>query len=108
MNTTMKKTTSPELLPLQNHFAETLRETLEEGELAQIRVAEACGIPPSHLTQMKQGKRRCTPEYDLRLSKFYGITPGFFLRLQMSYEIERAARENGQQLSAIRPLHPVS
>jgi addiction module HigA family antidote len=102
----MKTTRTPaaERLPLQNYFAETLRETLEEGELPQIRIATATGIPASHLTQMKKGRRRCTPEYDLRLSKFYGITPGFFLRLQMAYEMERAECEKGPQIALIRPM----
>jgi len=101
----MKKTKKTELLPLQNYFAETLRETLEEGEITQAKVAEATGIPASHLTQMKKGKRRCTPEYDLRLSKFYGIAPGYFLRLQMAYEMERVEREKGEQIASIQPLH---
>ncbi len=64
----MKK--KPALIPLLNFFAETLRETLEESSLSQAEIARRCGIPAPHLTQMKQGKRRCTPEYDLRLSCF--------------------------------------
>jgi plasmid maintenance system antidote protein VapI len=39
---------------------------------------------------MKQGKRRCTPEYDLRLSAFFGITPGMWMNLQLDYEFMRA------------------
>jgi addiction module HigA family antidote len=102
----MKKTKSPDLLPLQNYFAETLREILEEGSTPQIRVSEATGIPATHLTQMKKGRRRCTPEYDLRLSKFYSVSPGYFLRLQMAYEIERVEREKADQLALIQPLVP--
>ena len=44
---------------------------------------------------MKQGKRRCTPEYDLRLSCFFGITPGMWMNLQRDYEFMRADREKG-------------
>lgn len=55
----MKK--KPKLIPLLNFFAETLRETLEESALSQAEIARRCGIPAPHLTQMKQGKRRCTP-----------------------------------------------
>jgi addiction module HigA family antidote len=101
----MKKTKKIELLPLQNYFAETLRDILENGEIPQIRVSEATGIPATHLSHMKNGKRRCTPEYDLRLSKFYGISPGFFLGLQMDYEMERAKREKAEQIERIQPLH---
>ncbi len=100
----MKTKKIPERLPLQNYFAETLREILEENLAPQVRVATATGIPPSHLTQMKKGHRRCTPEYDLRLSKFYGIAPGYFLRLQMAYEIERVEIEKGNQIARIQPM----
>jgi addiction module HigA family antidote len=82
-------------IPLLNFFAETLRETLVESSLSQAEIARRCGIPAPHLTQMKQGKRRCTPEYDLRLSCFFGITPGMWMNLQLDYEFMRAEREKG-------------
>ena len=87
----MKK--KPPLIPLINFFAETLRETLEESNLSQAEIARRCGVPAPHLTQMKRGKRRCTPEYDLRLSVFFGITPGMWMNLQLDYEFMRADRE---------------
>jgi plasmid maintenance system antidote protein VapI len=55
---------------------------------------------------MKKGRRRCTPEYDLRLGKFYSVSPGYFLRLQMTYEMEKTAREKSAQIALIQPLHP--
>lgn len=85
-------------IPLLNFFAETLRETLEESSLSQAEISRRCGIPAPHLTQMKQGKRRCTPEYDLRLSRFFGITAGMWMNLQLDYEFMRAERENGERI----------
>lgn len=99
----MKK--KPQLIPLLNFFAETLRETLEESSLSQAEIARRCGIPAPHLTQMKQGKRRCTPEYDLRLSHFFGITPGMWMNLQLEYEFMRAEREKGEAIrKAVTPF----
>jgi addiction module HigA family antidote len=92
----MKK--KPSLIPLLNFFAETLRETLEESSLSQAEISRRCGIPAPHLTQMKQGKRRYTPEYDLRLSTFFGITPGMWMNLQLDYEFMRAVREKGDAI----------
>ena len=92
----MKK--QPQLIPLINFFAETLRETLEESGLSQAEISRRCGIPAPHLTQMKQGKRRCTPEYDLRLSAVFGITPGMWMSLQLDYEFMRAEREKGAMI----------
>ena len=98
----MKK--KPQLIPLLNFFAETIRETLEESGLSQAEIARRCGIPAPHLTQMKQGKRRCTPEYDLRLSCFFGMTPGMKMNLQLDYEFMRADREKGEALRSVIPL----
>lgn len=41
---------------------------------------------------------RCTPEYDLRFSRYFGTSPGFWLRLQLDYELMRAERENGERI----------
>ena len=48
-----------------------------------------------HPPSMKNLRRRCTPEYDLRLSAFFGITPGMWMNLQLDYEFMRADREKG-------------
>ena len=95
--------TKADSIPLLNYFAETLRETLDEWHESQIAISAATGIPPSHLSQMKMGRRRCTPEYDLRLSRYFGIEAGYWLRLQLSYELQRAERENRQAITRIRP-----
>jgi addiction module HigA family antidote len=96
----MKKNSDP--IPLLNYFAETLRETLDEWHESQIEISKATGIPPSHLSQMKSGKRRCTPEYDLRLSRYFGIDAGYWMRLQLSYELQCAERENREAIQHIR------
>jgi plasmid maintenance system antidote protein VapI len=47
---------------------------------------------------MKQGKRRCTPETDLRLSAFFGSTPGMWMTLPLDYEFMRGDREKGEAI----------
>jgi addiction module HigA family antidote len=88
----------PKLIPLLNFFAETLRETLEEWPMSQAEISRRTGIPAPHLSQMKQGKRRCTPECDLRLSRFFGVSPGMWMNLQSEYEFMRAEREMGEAI----------
>jgi plasmid maintenance system antidote protein VapI len=53
---------------------------------------------------MKQGKRQCTSEYYLRLSAFFGITPGMGMNLQLDYEFMRADREKGEAIR--KEVHP--
>lgn len=93
----MKRQKKP--LPLVNFFAETLRETLDEWDVSQAEVSRMTGISSPHLMDMKKGRRRCTPEADLRLSRYFGTTPGFWLRLQLDFELMRAERENGERIA---------
>ena len=85
-------------MPLPNAFAEILRDTLDEWPSAQKEIAAATGILASHLSEMKAGRRRCTPEYDLRFSRYFGTSPGFCLRLQLDYELMRATRDSGERI----------
>ena len=94
---TMRRT--PELIPLMNFFAEMLRETLDEWDVSQAEVSRMTGIPSPHLADMKKGRRRCTPEYDLRLSCYLGTSQGYWLRLQLDHDLVRAERESGEQIS---------
>ncbi len=87
-----------------NAFAETLRETLEEIAADQNTVALATGIPAPHLSGMKNGNRRITPEYDLRLSRYFGTSQGFWLRLQLASDLRRVQAEKGSQIN--REVHP--
>ncbi|MGB6221095.1 HigA family addiction module antitoxin [Haloferula sp.] len=87
-------------MPLPNAFAETLRETLEEWSGTQKSIATATGIPASHLSEMKSGRRRCTPEYDLRLSRFFAMEEGFWMRLQLHFEMQRTRLDLGERIDA--------
>ena len=40
----------------------------------------------------------CSAEYDLRLSRHYNTTEGFWLRLQTAYQIRRVKAEKGKQI----------
>ena len=87
-------------MPLPNAFAETVRATLEEWPASRKEVSQATGIPVARLSETKSGKRRCTPEHDLRLSRYFSMEPGFWMRLQLHYEMQRARIDSGK--SSIR------
>jgi len=97
-----------ELIPLQNFFAETLKETLEDWPHTQIEIAKATRIPAPHLSAMKSGERRCTPEYDLRLGRYFNTSPGFWMRLQLDYEMELTKQTKGKSIeSEVTPNQPI-
>ena len=86
-------------LPIENFFAATLQETLNEWPATMTEVARATGIPLPHLSGMKHGKRRCTPEYDLRLSRYFDTSHGYWMRLQLAYDMEDIERRKGQEIN---------
>jgi len=93
-------------IPILNYFSETLKEYLGAWDGTQKELAAATGILPSHISEMKTGIRRCTPEYDLRLSRFFSIAPGYFLRLQTRWDIERTADEKAEEINrTVQPMH---
>ncbi|WP_017292578.1 helix-turn-helix transcriptional regulator [Geminocystis herdmanii] len=49
-------------------------------------------------------ERSITADTDLRLCHFFGLSEGYFLRLQNSYQIMEAKRKLGEQLNLITPL----
>ena len=87
-----------DLIPLENFFAATLDETLSEWPSNMTNIAIATGIPLPHLSGMKSGKRRCTPEYDLRLSRYFGTSCGYWMRLQLAYDMDRTQRMKGSEI----------
>ncbi len=93
-------------MPLPNSFAETLRETIEEWPATQKDIATATGIPAPHLSEMKTGKRLCNPEYDLRLSRYFGMEEGFWMRLQLHYQMQRTRLDIGKRIES--EVHPAT
>lgn len=93
-------------IQIENFFSETLRETLEGVNQTQESVSRDTGIPKQHLSEMKLGKRKCTVENDLRLSRYFGTSNGFWLRLQLEYEIMMTDRLKGKAIK--KEVHPAA
>jgi antitoxin HigA-1 len=64
-----------------------LDEFLKPGNLSQNALARAIGVPPRRINEIVLGKRAVTADTDLRLARYYGMTEGFFLGLQIDYDI---------------------
>ena len=55
------------------------------------------------LEEIINGTRRVTADTDLRLCRFFGLSEGYFLRLQNAYELMEAKRNLGKVLTEIQP-----
>ena len=60
-------------------------------ELSQNRLSLDLGVPPRRINEIVQGKRRVTADTVLRLGRYFGMSPQFWLGLQMDYDLDREA-----------------
>ena len=77
-------------------------EFLEEIDMSQNALAKAIGVPSNRIHAIVSGTR-ITADMDLRLCRFFGLSDGYFLRLQNAYELMEAKRNLGEVLAEITP-----
>jgi len=90
------------------HAGEILKlEFLDELKLSQNALAKSLGVPPNRINAIVNGSRRITADTDLRLCKYFGLSEGFWLRLQIGYETREAKRKIASQIAKIMPFQIV-
>lgn len=88
------------------HPGEVLREEfLRPLGLSQNRLALDIGVPSNRINEIVRGRRAISADTALRLSRYLNTTPEFWLRLQMTYDLEEARKPIAHQLSRIEPVH---
>jgi antitoxin HigA-1 len=103
---TLKSSTTTrkqDLLPIPTVGEILLEEFLKPLELSQNALARAVGVPPRRINEIVLGKRAVTADTDLRLTRYFKLSEGFFLRLQMSYDLRVQRRLLGNKLDFIKP-----
>jgi len=80
-----------------------LEEFLKPIGMSQNAMARAIGVPPRRINEIVLGKRAVTADTDLRLTRYWGLSEGFFLRLQNSYDLMEQKRKMGAELAKITP-----
>lgn len=60
--------------------------------LSQNALARALDVPPRRINEVILGKRKITADTDLRLCHFFGLEPGFWLRLQITSDLDERRR----------------
>jgi addiction module HigA family antidote len=103
MRTKSKSSTTTDLLSNPHPGKILSEEFLKPMALSQTALARAIGVPPRRINEIVLGKRAITADTDLRLGRYFGMSEGFFLRLQTDYELMHRRRLIGDQLKAIRP-----
>lgn len=77
------------------HPGEILREEfLAPLDLNPNALSKALHVPPARINEIVREERGVTPDTALRLARYFGTTPEFWLNLQMDYDLKIAAAEN--------------
>ena len=79
-------------------------EFIEPYNLTQNALANAIFVPPNRIHQIIKGQRRITADTDLRLTTYFGLSQGYFLRYQEDYELRITKREIANEISRIKPI----
>jgi addiction module HigA family antidote len=80
-----------------------LEDFLKPMGLSQNALARAVHVPPRRINEIVLGKRSLTADTDLRLSRYFGVSEGFFLGLQSDYDLMQRRREIEDELKRIEP-----
>ena len=76
------------------HPGEILRaEFLEAMGISVYALAKAIKVPRSRVNDIVRGRRAVTADTALRLARYFGTTPDFWVNLQARYDLE-AAKQN--------------
>ena len=81
-----------------------LKEFLEPMRKSQVELARELSIPVQRVNEIVNGRRGITPGTALRLAKFFGNSEGFWMNLQLRWDLYQARKSEEHGLQEIRPL----
>ena len=99
----MPRKIKPGILPNPHPGEILLEEFLKPMALSQTALANAIYVPPRRINEIVLGKRAITADTDLRLARYFGLSEGFFMRLQTDHKLMARRYQIGDELGAIRP-----
>ncbi|MBI5511570.1 MAG: HigA family addiction module antidote protein [Deltaproteobacteria bacterium] len=87
------------------HPGEVLEEEfLKPMAISRYRLAKDIGVPATRVAEICHARRSVSADTALRLAKYFGNTPKFWLGLQEDYDLEEASKTTAKVLASIHPL----
>jgi len=80
------------------HPGEILEDELEELGLSANALARCLSVPANRISFIINGKRSITADTALRLAKFFGTSPEFWLNLQSDFDLKTAIKKSGKRI----------
>lgn len=87
------------------HPGEHIADELEAQNLSASQLARTLHIPTNRLTEIIRGRRGISADTALRLARWLGTTPEYWMNLQRNYELKLAEQAHGDEIrQEITPL----
>jgi len=83
-----------------------LEEFMKPHGLTQNRLGRELGVSPRRINEIVHARRSVTADTALRLARFFGNSPSFWLGLQMDYDLDVAADGSGAEIR--RKVHQMA
>jgi len=91
------------------HPGKYLKELIDELKISQYRLAKEVGVPGMRISLLVNGKRPITAEVALRLGRYFGQNPRYWMNLQSRYDMDVAEDALAKRVTReVRPLAAVS
>lgn len=88
-------------MPRPIHPGEILSDELKELGVTPTELARQIRVPANRISQIINGKRAITGDTALRLGHWFGMSPQFWLNLQMAHDLEAAQKAIGSKVARL-------
>ena len=85
-----------------------LEEFLNPMGLSQRDLADSIHVPYQRINEIVNGRRGVTPSTALRLAKYFGTSAGFWMNLQLRWDLYHAQKSEAGSLEIIQPYQMTS
>lgn len=85
------------------HPGTMLADRLRAHSMSASELSRHLGIPINRVTQIINGQRGVSGDSALRLARFFGTPPSYWIELQMAYELRRAEEDRGDLIRRTVP-----
>ena len=86
------------------HPGEYLKEILDELGVSQNAFAKSIGVSAMRISHVINGSRPITAEMAVLIGRAFGQTPGYWMNLQVGYDLKNAENVLTARIKEIRPL----
>ena len=76
-----------------------LEEFMKPMGISQYRLAKDIGVPPMRINKIVRGQRGISADTALRLARYFGNSPQFWMNLQSAYELRKVDQAAGKDIA---------